>query len=74
MNKYQQDKFFDYKESVVDKLVENYKVYFRTAEVAALDLKAHIALGFKEKWTPEKTAESLMETIRKVYLKQEQLP
>lgn len=66
MNKYQQDKYWDYKEQVVEKLISKYEVYFRKAEVAVLDMKGYVILGFKEKWTPEQTADNMIGPYRDV--------
>ena len=57
---------FDYKEAVTAAFME-WNIPLRTAELAVIDFKSDVYLGYREKLTPKQTAVKMVDKVRKLY-------
>ena len=57
---------FDYKEQVAFGLTR-YDVPLRIAEIAVIDLRYEVNVGFHNKWSTDLTAITMLEKVKKIY-------
>ena len=58
---------FDYKEQVAFSLV-HYDVPLRIAEIAVIDMRYEVNVGFHNKWSTDLTAITMLEEVKRVYM------
>ena len=58
---------FDYKEQVAFSLV-HYDVPLRIAEIAVIDMRYEVNVGFHNKWSTDLTAITMLEAVKKTYM------
>ncbi len=58
---------FDFKEKVVEKLMMEWKVPFRVAQVAVIDLKKISYMCYHYKLNPRQTAEMMISEVERLY-------
>lgn len=59
---------FDYKEQVAFQLARHYDVPLRIAEIAVIDLRYEVNVGFHNKWSTDLTAITMLEKVKRIYM------
>ena len=58
---------FDYKEQVTACLA-HYSVPFRIAEIAVIDMRYELNVGFHNKWSADLTSITMLEKVKRIYM------